>query len=64
MKLFAYNNKIPLKIIGKFRTRITVNGIEIIKYFNLLLLVFGITDLDHHFHPTAFMVTSHKTEED
>ena len=46
--------------IGMFHVNCTY---KIIKYFYPLLAL-GITDFDHHFHPIAFMVTSHETEED
>jgi hypothetical protein len=49
-----------LENIGMFHVDCTY---KIIKYF-YPLLVFGITDYDRHFHPIAFMVTSHETEED
>jgi hypothetical protein len=46
--------------IGQFHVDCTY---KIIKYF-YPLLVFGITDFNRHFHPIAFMVTSHETELD
>jgi hypothetical protein len=36
---------------------------KIIKY-NFPLIVLGITDMERHFHPIAFMFTSHEQEQD